>query len=164
MSTSREFDDSRRSIMRVNPQRASTQRKSRKLLSCDPCRQRKVKCDRSSPCGQCVRHKTTELCHYSTPVRNRNRNALEASGSVFQHVDQWSSPRNTEHTPTPRQTVASEPCCASDPVNGQAKNLSGVPETRDSTVQRLGQSSFSGFNGQTRFFGRSHRALIVDMV
>lgn len=162
MSTLRGFDDSRRSIMRVNPQRASTQRKSRKLLSCDPCRQRKVKCDHASPCGQCVRHNTAELCHYSTP--DRHRKALEASGSVYHHADQRSLPPNTENNTPPKQTAASESCCTSDPASGRAKNISGGPETRDSMIQRLGQSSFSGSNGQTRFFGRSHWALTVDMV
>lgn len=36
-------------------------------LSCTECRRRKLKCDRSLPCGQCVRSKTADLCNYAAP-------------------------------------------------------------------------------------------------
>jgi hypothetical protein len=38
------------------------QRRRRPPLSCTACRRRKLKCDRSQPCGQCIRSKTTEEC------------------------------------------------------------------------------------------------------
>jgi hypothetical protein len=38
------------------------QRRRRPPLSCTACRRRKLKCDRSLPCGQCIRSKTTEEC------------------------------------------------------------------------------------------------------
>ncbi|KAI3124857.1 transcriptional regulator family: Fungal Specific TF [Penicillium roqueforti] len=38
------------------------QRRRRPPLSCTVCRKRKLKCDRSLPCGQCVRSKTTAQC------------------------------------------------------------------------------------------------------
>ncbi|KAJ5909207.1 transcriptional regulator family: Fungal Specific TF [Penicillium taxi] len=38
------------------------QRRRRPPLSCTECRKRKVKCDRSFPCAQCVRSKTADMC------------------------------------------------------------------------------------------------------
>ncbi|KEF51871.1 uncharacterized protein A1O9_12209 [Exophiala aquamarina CBS 119918] len=39
-----------------------------KILSCRPCRERKVRCDRSSPCRSCVRHNCVDQCQtYQKP-------------------------------------------------------------------------------------------------
>ncbi|KAJ5758800.1 hypothetical protein N7520_005956 [Penicillium odoratum] len=38
------------------------QRRRRPPLSCTECRRRKLKCDRSLPCGQCVRSKNADCC------------------------------------------------------------------------------------------------------
>ncbi|CAG8260915.1 unnamed protein product [Penicillium nalgiovense] len=46
----------------VESQSRPTQRRRRPPLSCTACRKRKLKCDRSLPCGQCVRSKTTAQC------------------------------------------------------------------------------------------------------
>jgi len=43
------------------------QRRRRPPLSCTECRRRKLKCDRSLPCGQCVRSKTAESCVFVGP-------------------------------------------------------------------------------------------------
>jgi Fungal Zn(2)-Cys(6) binuclear cluster domain len=43
------------------------QRRRRPPLSCVECRRRKLKCDRSLPCGQCVRSKTAESCAFVGP-------------------------------------------------------------------------------------------------
>ena len=43
-------------------QSRAPQRRRRPPLSCTVCRKRKLKCDRSLPCGQCVRSKTTAQC------------------------------------------------------------------------------------------------------
>ena len=40
----------------------AAQRRRRPPLSCTECRRRKLKCDRSLPCGQCIRSKTADSC------------------------------------------------------------------------------------------------------
>ncbi|PLB48555.1 putative C6 transcription factor [Aspergillus steynii IBT 23096] len=45
----------------------SPPRRRRPALSCTICRRRKLKCDRSLPCGQCVKSKTPDRCVYSGP-------------------------------------------------------------------------------------------------
>ncbi|KAB8227801.1 putative C6 transcription factor [Aspergillus alliaceus] len=46
-------------------------RRRRPALSCTICRRRKLKCDRSLPCTQCVKSKTPDLCVYSGPAPAR---------------------------------------------------------------------------------------------
>ncbi|OHW94613.1 C6 transcription factor [Colletotrichum incanum] len=44
---------------------AATAKRSRVLLSCGPCRASKLKCDRSEPCGQCLKKSRPEGCVYA---------------------------------------------------------------------------------------------------
>ncbi|KAF6841723.1 C6 transcription factor [Colletotrichum plurivorum] len=44
---------------------AGPAKRSRVLLSCGPCRASKLKCDRSQPCGQCLKKSRPEGCVYA---------------------------------------------------------------------------------------------------
>lgn len=70
-----ELHSSRQSIMCVNRQRDSiSPRRHRSTLSCTSCRRRKVKCDRLTPCGHCLRHNMADLCRYAPkPTKGRGR-------------------------------------------------------------------------------------------
>jgi hypothetical protein len=62
-NTKEEMEDHHFSQEESEEQRQpQTQRRRRPPLSCTACRRRKLKCDRSLPCGQCVRSKTTDEC------------------------------------------------------------------------------------------------------
>ncbi|KAI1074143.1 fungal-specific transcription factor domain-containing protein [Whalleya microplaca] len=41
------------------------QKRTRVLLSCAPCRYSKLKCDRATPCGQCLKKGKPEACQYA---------------------------------------------------------------------------------------------------
>jgi hypothetical protein len=41
-----------------------------KILSCRPCRERKVRCDRLTPCKSCVRHGCENSCQPHQPTRS----------------------------------------------------------------------------------------------
>ncbi|KAI0902916.1 hypothetical protein F4823DRAFT_629819 [Ustulina deusta] len=41
------------------------EKRNRPPLSCDPCRTRKLKCNRNLPCDSCVRRSKSSLCHYA---------------------------------------------------------------------------------------------------
>ena len=57
-------------------------KRRRSALSCENCRQRKIKCDRNYPCGQCLRSRTLS-CRYSADVsRHVNNTASTALPSV----------------------------------------------------------------------------------
>ncbi|EPS26295.1 hypothetical protein PDE_01231 [Penicillium oxalicum 114-2] len=49
--------------------------------SCDPCRRRKVRCDRKFPCGQCERARTALQCNYAPIVT-----ASSPSGGDISHL------------------------------------------------------------------------------
>ncbi|RDW64306.1 putative C6 transcription factor [Aspergillus mulundensis] len=58
---------------------SSAPRRRRPALSCTICRRRKLKCDRSLPCGQCSKSKTPDLCVFSAPKPSSSA----ASGSII---------------------------------------------------------------------------------
>jgi hypothetical protein len=65
---------------------APPKKRRRPALSCEQCRRRKIKCDRTYPCGQCLQSKTAS-CSYSPDTIRRLRhvsdtNALPAQPSV----------------------------------------------------------------------------------
>ncbi|KAI2790378.1 hypothetical protein POX_d05889 [Penicillium oxalicum] len=62
------------------------QRRRRPPLSCSECRRRKLKCDRSLPCGQCIRSKTAESCTF---VGSQPGDLLKTSRRI--------SPSNARH-------------------------------------------------------------------
>ncbi|KAI1422017.1 hypothetical protein F5Y12DRAFT_787100 [Xylaria sp. FL1777] len=41
------------------------EKRNRPPLSCEPCRTRKLKCNRNLPCDSCVRRSKASLCHYA---------------------------------------------------------------------------------------------------
>jgi hypothetical protein len=47
-------------------------RKARGPRACDPCRQRKVKCDYETPCNTCIDRDHPELCLYQIPSKRVN--------------------------------------------------------------------------------------------
>ncbi|KLU91363.1 hypothetical protein MAPG_09884, partial [Magnaporthiopsis poae ATCC 64411] len=56
-------------------QQQQKQKRIRILLSCGPCRTSKLKCDRASPCRQCIRKGLPpDECVYAPPPTRRQRN------------------------------------------------------------------------------------------
>ncbi|KAL4797006.1 hypothetical protein BDV19DRAFT_377753 [Aspergillus venezuelensis] len=48
------------------PRPPPNRRRDKVQLSCDPCRHRKLRCDRHNPCGACSRRGLTSSCNYTT--------------------------------------------------------------------------------------------------
>ncbi|KAL4878710.1 hypothetical protein BJY04DRAFT_229610 [Aspergillus karnatakaensis] len=48
------------------PRPPPNRRRDKVQLSCDPCRHRKLRCDRHHPCGACSRRGLTRSCNYAT--------------------------------------------------------------------------------------------------
>lgn len=46
-------------------------KRTRVLLSCAPCRNSKLKCDRATPCGQCIRKSKPDGCLYAPRPEKR---------------------------------------------------------------------------------------------
>ncbi|KAE8144141.1 hypothetical protein BDV25DRAFT_167557 [Aspergillus avenaceus] len=58
----------------------SSKSKPRATASCHPCRTRKVKCNRLSPCEACVTRGIPEECKYSAP--NEDRQAIAQADMI----------------------------------------------------------------------------------
>ena len=56
---------------------ASSTFKSKRLISCVLCQQRKVKCDKKSPCSACTKAGVTCVAATAQPPRRRKRSAPE---------------------------------------------------------------------------------------
>lgn len=162
MDALHELRNSKQSFMRVNRQRdSSAQRKSRTVLSCIPCRQRKVKCDRLEPCSQCTRRSVVEACDYSPRaaraeiVTSPIANSAQRDEDV--HLDvpilPLMAPVNEALLIPPDIRPAPTPICNHD-----------LPaSSRMGTIDSLTPSCFHGSGTRTRYFGRSHWALTMDM-
>ncbi|KAF4960901.1 hypothetical protein FSARC_10332 [Fusarium sarcochroum] len=53
---------------------ASRLKKHRERLACAACRQRKLRCDRESPCGSCVRRRDAASCSYESSTDSSSQN------------------------------------------------------------------------------------------
>ncbi|OJJ50114.1 hypothetical protein ASPZODRAFT_58967 [Penicilliopsis zonata CBS 506.65] len=134
--------------MRVNPHPAATQsRRRRPPLSCERCRRRKVKCNRLSPCNQCLKSGSENSCSYLPILEKENDHGVVVSvtaPAADTRPDDCSSSEASQSNP-PQAAAA-------------ADILNGVPDTKSTKgfFESLPKICFRGKEGRTRFFGRSH--------
>lgn len=86
---------------------SSVKKRRRPALSCEPCRRRKVKCDRNQPCGQCVQSKVAS-CAYSPTlpsVSRRTRGAFPPAS--FPRQSSTGLPNRARSIPRSSSTHAS---------------------------------------------------------
>lgn len=189
MDTSNELRRSKRSIMRVNRQLPpASRRKNRAVLSCAPCRQRKIKCDRGRPCNQRVRSEMVSVCDYSTRPASppaARRHSPPPSSPPGPKIA--SSSTNPDQPPALDQTqnpsTLQNPACwngnndrtaagdLSVGVPGRRPHLFGSgdlghasPRMHKAPSQPQSFLSFRGEQQRTRFFGRSHFTTTLQMV
>lgn len=108
--------------------------KSRRVLACVLCQQRKIKCDRTFPCVNCVR--TGEQCEQSTRQRRR-RFAERDLLARLRHYESLLRQHNIKfdplHTPTRDRRSPSQDGRDGIPEGGQPEST--VPDT-DSPLLR----------------------------
>lgn len=170
------------------------QRRRRPPLSCTTCRRRKLKCDRSLPCGQCIRSKAAHECIYtgaqpdsnrhmspplSRPVQRANErksgmfifDSKMGPGSVSSRV---SKRRPDELTELRQRLKALENSLKSNLQTPDTSVGDGVSEIDagstsenmgvDDRVRFLPDASFRGKKAKTRYFGRSHYTTTISFV
>ncbi|KAI4867238.1 hypothetical protein F4820DRAFT_213039 [Hypoxylon rubiginosum] len=100
----------------------------RVLLSCHPCRNSKLKCDRATPCGQCLRKGKPDGCLYAPrpekrkPAKTMAARLKRLEGMVREMIDTDDS----VHIPVARQNTAQDPSTAAVVVHGpKATNYVG---------------------------------------
>lgn len=61
-------------------------KRTRILLSCAPCRNSKLKCDREQPCGQCAKKGRLDLCVYA-PKPEKKRPAAKGMAARLKRLE-----------------------------------------------------------------------------
>ncbi|KAK9331756.1 fungal-specific transcription factor domain-containing protein [Lipomyces starkeyi] len=56
--------------------------KKTRVVSCTECHRRKQKCDRESPCNQCILRKVENLCRYANENRRKRPNQTSSNPSI----------------------------------------------------------------------------------
>lgn len=59
------------------------QRRRRKALNCEFCRQRKLKCDRQVPCGNCSKRNLVDQCVYDTKGESKNEQHASLQPNLY---------------------------------------------------------------------------------
>ncbi|KAH8429256.1 Zn(II)2Cys6 transcription factor domain-containing protein [Aspergillus melleus] len=63
----------------VNPTAPpAKKRKPRPKLSCVPCRQKKLKCNRLHPCDSCIKHCRSYMCQYVGPMSRKETQGIQS--------------------------------------------------------------------------------------
>lgn len=65
---------------------AISKKRTRILLSCAPCRNSKLKCDRGQPCGQCAKKGRLDLCVYA-PKPEKKRPAAKGVAARLKRLE-----------------------------------------------------------------------------
>ncbi|KAL7797615.1 fungal-specific transcription factor domain-containing protein [Trichoderma ceciliae] len=62
-------------------------KRTRILLSCAPCRNSKLKCDREQPCGQCAKKGRLDLCVYAPKPEKKKRPAAKGMAARLKRLE-----------------------------------------------------------------------------
>ncbi|KAF9881049.1 hypothetical protein CkaCkLH20_01199 [Colletotrichum karsti] len=94
---------------------AAAAKRSRVLLSCGPCRASKLKCDRSEPCGQCLKKSRPEGCVYAPkpekqkPTKGMAARLKRLEGMVRTMMDDGGSLPSAAPAPVPKDENVAQP-------------------------------------------------------
>jgi hypothetical protein len=158
---------------------APSRKRRRPPLSCQQCRRRKIKCDRGSPCRQCVQSQY-ESCSYSPnpgvlgagrhvdvpcrpkdiPISRAHISSIQLSPELVTHSDtshtnSWTSPSFGAQTEDSADIKA-----LLDRIQNLEKRLEnsttrgGIDVSKPSSKES--HSELRGTVSKTRFFGCSH--------
>ncbi|KAF2839049.1 hypothetical protein M501DRAFT_920745, partial [Patellaria atrata CBS 101060] len=133
-------------------------KRARPQLSCTPCRQGKLKCNRVHPvCDQCLKRARENACVYvAPPAKNANRTAnmrerIRQLEKVV--VTLMEQPQNAQgDLPTPPTTT--------EAAGGVAKGESGGITTNTTLLGKMNINN--GSNNETVYTGGSHWAAILE--
>ncbi|PYI08787.1 hypothetical protein BO78DRAFT_427886 [Aspergillus sclerotiicarbonarius CBS 121057] len=158
---------------------SATPKRRRPALACEECRQRKIRCDRESPCAHCTRFK--RVCKYSTSTRKetpRHDRTIDLSTSRSQ-----SPPEAPSHNTVEVRAIAREPSHGFADTHEELSHPTPSIEALKNRIQQLEQklsealslqtesrshqlptvasepTAINGAFSKTRFFGNSQRSI-----
>lgn len=137
-------------------------RRNGKLRACEPCRKRKLVCDHSTPCGRCVKRKTTKDCFY---------HPAPLTGSTKISKDDYPRHQNTHSSPSKSQIqiinqiedhVSNQVPLSSPPSTSPAEGRLRTASIATRDTGYLRESSPTGRD--TGFLGNSSSTVVVAEV
>ncbi|KAI0409303.1 hypothetical protein F4802DRAFT_546137 [Xylaria palmicola] len=147
------------------------EKRNRPPVSCEPCRARKLKCNRGLPCETCINRHRAAQCHYaananrSTPGASKQREIRDRLNTLEELVSSFASgnsvirpgPRGSEGTVAPQTEHCTEPepiqASASTPKSDTTRDPLLTPETPH--LQQTG-------DGQVNYIDPSHWQSILE--
>src|SRR5688572_26247311 len=99
-------------------------RKHRERLACAACRQRKLRCDRESPCGSCVRRRDVTSCSYEVSIDNSERDRVGQAAQAqarLEHLEHLVELLAGQRTTTTNGVQDATPSAALPPDPGIAE-------------------------------------------
>lgn len=122
-------------------------------FSCSTCRQRKIKCDRRTPCSNCI--KTGAHCNFIAPARNKRRRTKPPKEGLHARLKRYErllrsygaqlEPSEYENDTDGLQTI-SEPDVESieetPPPNKERKSFDGLGEPKPLLTTNEGETRY----------------------
>lgn len=111
---------------------AAQRKRRRPPQSCIQCRQRKVRCDRTFPCGPCTRARSSLGCSYNSSTRP-NASASTGAVSTTQQHDRPLPSRHAPHTPISLSNYdgGDQPAAGGDLGRGVSQKQTSIEELQD---------------------------------
>ncbi|KAF7190612.1 Multidrug resistance regulator 1 [Pseudocercospora fuligena] len=138
------------------------QKRNRRPKACQPCRDRKVRCDQEEPCDTCIRRGHPDLCVYGSQRPALAGTAAVQGSSQSQPTISWSSPtQDALHLEQSFDVPINDvPSSLQVPTN---QNEIPEDDTNDELIQILNKISSSlsyliktdRWTGETVFLGRN---------
>jgi hypothetical protein len=151
-------------------------KRRRPALACAPCRLRKVKCDRNSPCGQCAR-RNSDLCTYpgdgrTTINEKKSRRpefsvAAEVSRGDARPLNRSQSPEYIAGQRAPGDTTGGAETGLTVRAGGSHQPHNTFPTSHKTTESPQDSSApgpILGTVSKTRIFGHGHWMSTFHMV
>ncbi|KAL9111375.1 MAG: hypothetical protein Q9227_004252 [Pyrenula ochraceoflavens] len=152
-------------------------KRNRVPLSCAPCRHRKLKCNRSNPCENCVKRGDAASCTYAAPTARKKNSQSQGNPTspddMQNRIDRLeglvlSLMTNGQQTPGP--TAANNLLAGSmsavsgrEPTDGgDNEMMDGEDESdTDQVTQSLGVMKVFDNNTKTMYYGEAHWAAVL---
>ena len=153
-------------------------KRNRVPLSCAPCRHRKLKCDRSHPCGNCEK-RGDGACSYAAPNRKKSQSAATTPDDMQDRINRLeglvlSLMTNGSSAPGPTaataavdhsQSDSTSPSFKTNELEGDDDMIKEEEEDAESDVEgvatSLGALKVDPQKGQTMYFGDAHWHLVL---
>lgn len=130
---------------------ATPRRRRRPATSCEPCRARKLRCDKTQPCGRCKRSRGVTNCFYRLDVRTNGHQSTSyrnnATEPILLHCATGSGssrPSPTDLSPARTEPLAHSVAQTTTQLHNRNRQQPGDLEERVERLEALLQQRVSG--------------------